>query len=124
MLGVWDKILVGLQQVRAIALVSSCLICCQKTLPVLIVFLPQTKPRTLPKMESTASQSQHLDFFANKAAELIDFDAGVSLYRFGSWGVIEIARVHQSQVTIGARPNDLANWFGCSSGICWGITFL
>ncbi len=55
-------------------------------------------------MESTASQSQHLDFFANKATELINFDAGASLYRFGSWGVVQIARAHQSKLLLVREP--------------------
>ena len=59
MLGVWNEILVGLQHVRAIAHRRQVLDLLPKDLPVLIVLLPQAKPRTLPKMESTASQSQH-----------------------------------------------------------------
>ena len=48
----------------------------------MIVLLPQTKPRTLPKMESTAGQSQHWDFFSDERAEFIDFDEGAG---FGLW---------------------------------------
>ena len=39
---------------------------CLRTLPVLIVLLSQTKPSTWPKIESTACQSQTLDFLAKK----------------------------------------------------------
>ena len=38
-------------------------ICCQMHLTGLIVVLPQAKPRTLLKMESTANQSQHCYLF-------------------------------------------------------------
>jgi hypothetical protein len=54
----------------------------KRTLPVLIVLLPQAKPSTLPKMESTASQSPHWDFFSDERAEFIDFDEGAG---FGLW---------------------------------------
>ena len=33
-------------------------------------------------MKSTASQSQHCDFFSNESAEFIDFDEGIGL---GLW---------------------------------------
>jgi hypothetical protein len=36
----------------------------------------------LPKLESSASQSQHWDFFSDESAEFIDFDQGAS---FGLW---------------------------------------
>ena len=58
MLGVWNEILVALQHVRAIAHRRQVLGLLPKDLtgfdrP------PQAKPRTLPKMESTASQSPY-----------------------------------------------------------------
>ena len=59
MLGVWNEILVGLQEVRTIAHRRQVLDLLPKDLTRLIVLLPQAKPRTLLKMESTASQSQH-----------------------------------------------------------------
>ena len=63
MLGLWNEILVDLQQVRARAHRRKVPDLLPKDPTGLIVLLLQTKPRTLPKMESTASQSQHWDFF-------------------------------------------------------------
>ena len=82
MLGVWDKILVGLQQVRTIAHRRQVLDLLPRTLLFLIVLLPQTKPRDMPKMKSTASQSPHWDFFSDDHSEFIDFDEGAGL---GLW---------------------------------------
>jgi len=48
--------------------------CLKSPLAVLIDLLPQTKPSTLPKVESIASQIQHLDFFSDKAAEFVDLN--------------------------------------------------
>ena len=61
--GVWNEILVGLQHVRAIAHRRQVLDLLPKELTRSDRPLPKANPRTLPKMESTASQSQHLDFF-------------------------------------------------------------
>ena len=53
---------------------------CLKSPPaVLIDLLPQTKPSTLPTVESIATQIKHLDFFSDKAAEFIDLNQGASL---------------------------------------------
>ena len=53
---------------------------CLKSNPaVLIDLLPQTKPSTLPTVESIATQIQHLDFFGDKAAEFIDLNEGAGL---------------------------------------------
>ena len=48
-------------------------------LAVLIDLLPQTKPSTLPTVESIATQIQHLDFFSDKAAEFIYLNEGAGL---------------------------------------------
>ena len=54
--------------------------CLKSSLAVLIDLLPQTKPSTLPKVESIAIQIQHLDFFRDKAAEFIDLNQGAGLH--------------------------------------------
>ena len=59
MLDVWDKILVRLQHVRTIAHHRQVLDLLPKDLNGFDRPLPQAKLRTLPKMETTASQSQH-----------------------------------------------------------------
>ena len=59
MLGVWNEILLGLQRVRAIAHHRQVLDLLPKDLNGFDRPLPQAKLRTLPKMETTASQSQH-----------------------------------------------------------------
>ena len=53
--------------------------CLKSPLAFLIDLLPQTKPSTLPTVESIATQIQHLDFFSDKAAESIDLNKGASL---------------------------------------------
>ena len=56
--------------------------CLKSSLAVLIDLLPQTKPSTLPTVESIAIQIQHLDFFSDKAAEFIDLNQGAG-FRLG-----------------------------------------
>jgi hypothetical protein len=56
--------------------------CLKSSLAVLIDLLPQTKPSTLPTVESIATQIQHLDFFSDKAAEFIDLNQGAG-FRLG-----------------------------------------
>ena len=82
MLGVWNEILVGLQKFRAIAHRRQVLDLLPKELTRSDRPLPKANPRTLPKMESTANQSQHWDFFSVERAEFIDFDEGAD---FGLW---------------------------------------
>ena len=82
MLGVWNKILVDLQHFRAITHRRQVLDLLPKNLTGFDRPSPKAKPRTLPKMESTASQSQHWDFFSDERAEFIDFDEGAG---FGLW---------------------------------------
>ena len=53
--------------------------CLKSFLAVLIDLLPQTKPSTLPIVESSATQIQHLDFFSDKALELIDLNQRTAL---------------------------------------------
>jgi hypothetical protein len=56
--------------------------CLKSSLAVLIDLLPQTKPSTLPTVESSTTQIQHLDFFSDKAAEFIDLNQGAG-FRLG-----------------------------------------
>ena len=51
----------------------------ERFLAALIDLLLQTKPSTLPKVESIPTQVHHLDFFSDKAAEFIDFNQGTGL---------------------------------------------
>ena len=53
--------------------------CLKSSLAVLIDLLPQTKPSTLPTVKSRATQIQHLDFFSDKALELIDLNQRTAL---------------------------------------------
>ena len=53
---------------------------------------------TLPKMESTANQSQHRDFFSVERAEFIDFDEGADL-----WSVVGLPGVTGQLVPTSGR---------------------
>ena len=63
MLGVWNEILVGLQHVRAIAHRRQVLDLLPKELSGFDRPSSTDRAEALPKVESTASQSQRWDFF-------------------------------------------------------------
>ena len=50
--------------------------CLKSSLAVLIDLLPQKKQSTLLKVESIATQNQHLDFLSYKAAEFSELKDG------------------------------------------------
>ena len=70
---------IGYEKVCAIAHGRQVLQLLEKLSRLLIDLLPQTKPSTLPTVESIATQIQHLYFFSDKAAEFIDLNKGTSL---------------------------------------------
>jgi len=74
-----DQLFIGFEKICAIAMVGKPFNCLKSPLAVLIDQLPQTKPSTLPTVESTATQIQHFDFFSDRAAEFIDLNKGASL---------------------------------------------
>ena len=49
-------------------MVGKSLNCLKSSLAFLIDLLPQTKPSTLPTVESIATQIEHFDFFSDKGA--------------------------------------------------------
>ena len=69
----------GFEKVCIIAHGRQVLQLLEKLSRLLIDLLPQTKPSTLPTVESIATQIQHLDFFSDKAAEFIDLNEGAGL---------------------------------------------
>ena len=70
---------IGYEKVCAIAHGRQVLQLLEKLSRLLIDLLPQTKPSTLPTVESITTQIQHLDFFSDKAAEFIDLNEGAGL---------------------------------------------
>ena len=70
---------IGYEKVCAIAHGRQVLQLLEKLSRLLIDLLQQTKPSTLPTVESIATQIQHLDFFSDKAVEFIDLNERAGL---------------------------------------------